>query len=104
MDKAQTHRIHAEALRELRGRGPINTPAQTPQEAREDLAAYIIHPALYEASASALAYEFLRDVLKREPTDDVTLWALYTEAAGVILNRPDMVPVPSFGQRSHGKA
>ena len=104
MEKAQTHSIYAKALRELRGRGPINTPAQTPQEEREQLSAYVIHPVFYEASASALAYEFLRDVLKREPTDEVMLWALYTEAAGNVLDRPDAVPVPLFGTRLHGKA
>ncbi|HMB93372.1 MAG TPA: hypothetical protein VKP65_21145 [Rhodothermales bacterium] len=103
MDKAQTRSIHAEALRELRGRVPINTPAETPQEAREELAAYVIHPAFYEASASALAYEFLRDVLKREPTEDVTLWALYTEAAGAVLDRHDIVPVPAFGNNHQAR-
>jgi hypothetical protein len=66
--------------------------------------AYVIHPAFYEASASALAYEFLREVLRREPTDEVTLWALYTEAAGTVLDRPDAVPVPLFGTILHGKA
>jgi hypothetical protein len=32
------------------------------------------------------------------------LWALYTEAAGDVLGRPDTVPVLAFEQRSHGKA
>lgn len=104
MDQVAIDRIHAEALRELRGRGPVNTPAETPQQAREQLADYVIHPAFYEGSASDLACEFLLDVLKREPTDDVMLWALYTEAAGDVLGRPDTVPVLAFEQRSHGKA
>ena len=59
MEEAQTtHSIYADALREQRGREPISTPAQTPQEAREQLAA-LCHPAFYEASASALAAVFL---------------------------------------------